>query len=476
MADDAASSMQAVHIMKFGGSSVGDATRLSNVADIIQQQRRGALVVVVSAMAGVTDLLIAALTAAGQGESEAVKTALREIRSRHEAAIAALPLPKLAATTLHKDIDDLLGALQQAVGSVEPGGDATKQTYDQIVAYGERLSIRLLAAVLTAKHIAAEPVEATELIVTNDRFGDAEPLLDVSAPQARARLRPLLDGDIVPVVTGFIGATADGKTTTLGRGGSDYTSTILAYCLDAGEVTIWTDVTGVMTADPRVIDDAQTISELSYEEAAELSFYGAKVLHPLTMVPVAQKNIPIYIKNTFEPAAVGTRIVSHQLHSSGVVKAITTLNGLSMITVKGAAAQGKPLYLAKIIEALLAQNIDILVLIQSSSDHNTVLMVRSYVADEAVRAITKLLVGDAADHSHAVQVEPDISVVAVVGDGIHAVPGLAGQVFSSLTVSGVEAVAIAYGSSKHNLSFAIKTADAHNAVRSLHQAFQLIPE
>lgn len=460
--------------MKFGGSSVADAARIINVAEIIAKNSKGQLVVVVSAMQGVTDMLVEAFDAASSGDITVVTQGVEAIRLRHDAAIDALSLDSKDAERLRAAVTKLGTALEKDLKAVHVSKSYDKQDYDRIVSYGERLSILLVAAALMARRVTAEAVEASELIVTNNRFGDAEPILEASTKKASERLKPILKKGIVPVVTGFIGATVGGKLTTLGRGGSDYTSTILAYCLDAQEVIIWTDVTGVMTADPRVISDAQTISELSYEEAGELSFYGAKVLHPLTMLPASQKNIPIYIKNTFDPTAKGTRIVPHRLRVTGVVKAVTTLNGLSMITVRGTGSSA-PLYVAKIIEGLLQRNIDILVLLQSSSDHNTVLMVRSYVAEEAASCIAKILVGKSTtDSGDNIHIEPDVSMVAVVGDGIHATRGLAADVFSSLAVSGVEAMAIAYGSSKHNLTFAIKTADAHNAVRSLHQAFQLV--
>jgi aspartate kinase len=460
--------------MKFGGSSLANAERINNVAEIVAKAKAGQVVVVVSAMQGVTDLLIGTLEAAYGGNTKVAQQKLADIHDKHQQAVHELSLEKDAITELETQLASLEQQLQQQLEQVVPEDSYSKQTYDAVVSFGERTSVLLLAAALQAKQVATKPVTASELIVTNDRFGDAEPLLDASTKKTVARLQPLLKKGIVPVVTGFIGATKDGLLTTLGRGGSDYTSTILGYCLDADEVTIWTDVTGVMTADPRVISDAQTISALSYEEAAELSFYGAKVLHPLTMLPASQKNIPIYIKNTFDPSAAGTRIYSHRLHTTGVVKAVTTLNGLSMITVRG-TGEFSPVYLPKMIDALLRRNIDILVLIQSSSDHNTVLMVRSYVAEEAAECILNTLVGSShSAQTDLVHIEADISVVAVVGAGIHTLPGMVAEVFSSLAVSGIEARAIAYGSSKHNLSFAIKTADTHNAVRSLHQAFQLV--
>jgi len=462
--------------MKFGGSSLADTARIEGAATIIAGYTPGKVVVVVSAMGGVTDTLIAAFHKTREHGVKAAHPYLSDLRDKYAAVIDGLPLDEAATTELRQHIDTLESALQSDLQDVEAMDFDDKRLYDRVVSYGERASVLLVAAALQAQGIPAVSIEASELIVTNARFGDAEPILGASRQKLQGVLTPILEDAIIPVVTGFIGATVHGEITTLGRGASDYTSTILAFCLDADKVTIWTDVTGVMTADPRVIHDAQTISALSYEEAAELSFYGAKVLHPMTMLPVVQKNIPVYIKNTFEPAAKGTKIAARGSSKTATVKAVTTLRGLSMITIRGAGATSALQHLAKIIDALLEKNIEIITLQQSSSDHNTVILVRSYVADEAANSIAKLMIDDVAAEHSVVRVVPDVSIVAVVGDGIHALPGLAGQVFSSLAVSGIEAMMIAYGSSKHNLTFAIKTADEHNAIRGLHQAFQLVAE
>lgn len=460
--------------MKFGGSSVADAARIEGVADIITSDTSGGLVVVVSAMGGVTDSLIAVYKTVQKSGIKAAKAQLESLHEKYESTIAALSLDEIIAEKLRNDITRLEKALATDLEKVETSQQDAKKLYDRVLSYGERTSVLLVAAALNAKHQLAQAVEANTLIVTNSQFGDAEPILDATQQKVRAELQPLIKDGIVPVVTGFIGATPRGEITTLGRGASDYTSTILAYCLNAAKVTIWTDVTGVMTADPRVISDAQTILELSYEEAAELSYYGAKVLHPMTMLPVVKKNIPVFIKNTFEPKARGTKIATFGSHKTGIVKAVTTLSGLSIITVRGASSTGALQQLSKIIEALLAKNIEIISLQQSSSDHNTVIVVRSYVSGEAAEYIAKIMVDTVPSKNKIVQVSSDVSIVAIVGDSIHATQGLASQVFTSLAVSGVEAVMISYGSSKHNLTFAIKTSDEHNAIRGLHQAFQLV--
>lgn len=469
--------MQTLQIMKFGGSSVADAARIETVATIIASEAKTSqLVVVASAMGGVTDTLISAYMAATAGDGDAAMAHIHEIEQRNMAVATDLPLNDTQKDELINHIHVLEKALAGEIKKIATSQQTDKKMYDRVLSYGERTSVLLVAAALNAKNITASAVEASHFIVTNSKFGDAEPILEASRQKANDILVPMIAKNVIPVVTGFIGATSKGEITTLGRGASDYTSTILGFCLDATKVTIWTDVTGVMTADPRVISDAQTISALSYEEAAELSFYGAKVLHPLTMLPVAQKNIPIYIKNTFEPAAKGTKIAAHGARKTGNVKAITTLSGLSMIRVRGAGATSALQHLAKIIDALLEKKIEIISLQQSSSDHNTLIVVRHYVAQEAAECIAKIMITHVDSDQKIIQIMPKISIVAVVGAGIHTLPGLASRVFSALAVSGVEAAMIAYGSSKHNLTFAIQTADEHNAIKSLHQAFELVAE
>ena len=295
--------MDEVRIMKFGGSSVGSAERILQVASVVKQYDDTPQVVVVSAVGGVTDKLVNIHSLAAKKDI-AYKEVLQELKDQH--IDIARSIAKYGID-IEKRIQKIFEELEQ---QAEQTARITNRStgYDAIVSFGERLSVELVAAALESKTNHTQAISATELIRTNKEFTDAQPILEKTESLARARLLPLLRQGITPVVTGFIGATESGEVTTLGRGASDYTATILGYCLDASEVIIWTDVTGVMTADPRVIPDAQTIADLSYGEASELSYYGAKVLHPLTMIPASLKNIPIRIKNTFRLDAAGTRI------------------------------------------------------------------------------------------------------------------------------------------------------------------------
>ena len=464
-------------IMKFGGTSVGSAERIRGVAAIIAAHSSKPLIVVTSAMTGVTDALIQATEAIARGDESALKQHLHDINERHHTAAHELGLDPSPKYDLGAVLTEMLRELHTTALAACGRSDTSPQMYDMIVSYGERLCIQLLSAAARQAGVNAQPIEATQLIVTTDGFSDAEPLLDTSAVKARQMLTPLIKAGIVPIVTGFIGATTEGAITTLGRGASDYTATILGYCLDAKAVWIWTDVTGVMTADPRLIPEARTIDHLSYHEAAELSYFGAKVLHPLTMVPASLKNIPIHIKNTFEPTAVGTQISGLSADTHGAVKAITTKSGLAMITVQGKRVSGVPVVAAKVFGALADANIEVFLISQASSEHNISFAVKSQAGEHSVTAIREALTGELAEQTiEDVHLRHALSIVAVVGEGMQATSGVVGKVFASLGTSGVDVVAIAQGSSERSISCVVEDGDANTAIKSLHQTFKLVGE
>ncbi len=464
--------MNKLVVMKFGGTSVGNAERIRNVAEIVALEPKGKIVVV-SAMAGVTDMLIKASQLAAKQKSLDLNELLSEIRNKHFEAINDLKLSKPEKQGVVSTIQQRLAELETAVAQVLAIGDCSREDYDRIVSFGERLSIQLVSAAIRAKGIPSTPVESSKIIITSNNHGDAEPILDESVENAKAELIPLVEKEGVPVVTGFIGSTRDGNITTLGRGASDYTATILGYCLDADEVWIWTDVTGVMTADPRLIPEAKTIDSLSYQEAAELSYFGAKVLHPLTMVPASLKDIPIFIKNTFEPSEMGTKITS-DTNGRGV-KAITVKNDLSLVTVRGKGVIGVPHVTAKVFGALADESIDVFMISQASAEHNISFIIRGDRGAKAVEQVHGALVDEMSSKNvEFVQLKNGVAIVAVVGDGMQNLPGITEQTFSSLGASGINIIAIAYGSSEHSISFVVEAADSVTALKSLHQTFQLI--
>lgn len=462
-------------VMKFGGTSIGNAQRISAVAKIVaKSQKTRQLVIVVSAMNKVTDLLAAAADSAAKKKPAQLDKHLRQLRALHSEAISGLKLAKANETKLREIIDVKFQELEQLLRSVYIIGELSPRALDAILCHGERLSIHLVAEAIKKLGQKAEPLEASDFIRTTDQFGAARPLLKQSEKLAKKAIMPLLKKGLVPVVTGYIGATPDGIITTLGRGGSDYSATILGYCLGADEVWIWTDVDGVMTADPSVVKQAHTLGRLSYNEAAELSYFGAKVLHPLTMVPAALKQIPILIKNSFNPKAPGTKISQRVSKNSHSGKAISTIGGLCLITVQGKGMIGVPGVAAKVFGAIAAQNINVLFISQASSEYNISFVVAADDGQQAVRILQQTFSSEVElKLIEAVRMEEKLAILAVVGEGMRGHPGIAGKIFSALGNSGVNIIAIAQGSSERNISLVIKETNIVKAVNSIHQEFDL---
>jgi aspartate kinase len=456
-------------VMKFGGTSVGSAERMREVAKIVAETaRHHEIVVVTSAMAKVTDLLVEASANAAARDTAKLSQVLSRLRAIHTTAAEELGSPT-------DTIDRLIDELEHILVSVSALGELTPRAIDLIISHGERLSIHLVSAAIAAAGPRAEAVEASELIVTTDHFGDARPVLADTRTKTLRRLGPVLQSGAIPVVTGFMGATPQGVITTLGRGGSDYTATILGYALDAAAVWIWTDVDGVMTADPRIVPDARTIDELTFNEAAELSYFGAKVLHPLTIVPAAIKSIPVFIKNTFNPGAPGTRVsAADRKH---VTQTISSMKGLSLITVQGRGMIGVPGVAAKVFTAIAAKRINVLFISQASSEYNISLVVHKSDAAAAVRELRATFKAELADKDiEDVRSEDGLAIIAVVGEGMRGRPGVAGAAFAALGDAEVNILAIAQGSSERNISLVVAEPDVQRAVQAIHEKFYPVTE
>ncbi len=352
--------------------------------------------------------------------------------------------------------------------------ELTPRVFDEILSSGERLSARLLAATLCELGLKGVAIEATELIVTDSASGRAEPLMAQTRERATARLLSLLAEGALPVVTGFIGATEEGMLTTLGRGGSDYSATILGAALDATEVIIWTDVDGVLTADPRLVAEARTLQEISYNEAAELAYFGAKVLHPKTLRPVSEAGIPVWIRNSFAPERHGTKITATGHPTARGVKAITAISGVSLITVGGRGIVGLLGVAAKTFTAVANAQANVLLISQSSSQNDICFIINS---EDEHRTVEKLREAFAFDLAHKavehITVNPEITIVAVVGERMRGMLGIAGRTFSALGRRGINIIAIAQGSSEYNVSFVVEAAMMREAVQTLHSEFGL---
>ncbi len=348
-----------LRVMKFGGTSVGDASCIERVIEIIRTaSREGNVAVVVSAMSGVTNRLIEAANQSKAANETAVAEIFSQLRKQHDEVATALIHSTKKRRRMQDKLHNLFAEGERLCQGTILLRELTPRTLDAISGLGERLSAPLVAAALSEIEIASEAIDATELVVTDSFHGGAEPWIDLTRARCQGRVAPVLQAGIVPVVTGFIGASEEGVLTTLGRGGSDYSATILGAALDADEVVIWTDVPGLLTADPKLVADARTIAEISYREAAELAYFGAKVLHPKTLRPVMQRNIPVWIRNTFAVDEPGTKITPTGPLNSGGVKALAAISDASLITVAGpsttSGAQGIPDALARTVATAAA--------------------------------------------------------------------------------------------------------------------------
>jgi aspartate kinase len=329
-----------------------------------------------------------------------------------------------------------------------------------------------LAAVLEENSIRSEFVDSRELVRTDERFGEASVDFAITNEKIRQRIFPLLKKSIVPVVTGFIGSTEDGLTTTLGRSGSDYTGSIVGAALRSEEIWIWTDVDGVMSADPRYVKRAATLPRISYREAAEMSYFGAKVIHPKTMMPAVEAGIPIRIKNTFNPSHPGTLISHATDNGTKAVKTITSIDNLSLVAVEGSGMVGVPGVSARIFSALARVNVSVMMISQASSEHNVCMIIPKKDCGRAVEGLQAEFERDMARKIiDEIKVRDQVSIVAVVGEGMKGTIGIAGKTFSAVAQSDISIVAIAQGSSELNISLVVDQSEAHKAVQAIHDAF-----
>jgi aspartate kinase len=465
-----------MRVLKFGGTSVGNADAFARVASIVRRARAQdpETVVVTSAMSSVTNALIAAAKAAAEGNEKLYQDVRSELLVKHQMVVGQLIPDGVARAALGRLFEEKLATFEQLCHSIAVLGELTARGLDVVSGLGERLAAPLLAAVLRAHDVSAEAVDAGEIVVTDDHFGGANPLMDLTRERTRARLLPLVKGGIVPVVTGFIGATEKGVATTLGRGGSDYSAAIVGTCLDAERVEIWTDVDGVLTADPRIVPEARSLPQLSYAEAAELSYFGAKVLHPKTILPAIEQSIPIYVLNTFNPDHPGTRIVHKADEKGNVVKAITAIKGLTLVTVAGRGMIGVPGIAARTFQAVASVGANVLMISQSSSEQSICFVIPQSDAPRVLDALQKAMAHELQHRLiDSIYGEDGIVIVAVVGAAMKGTPGIAAKVFSALGEASINVVAIAQGSSEANISLVVAQGNSDEAVRRIHAAFQL---
>ena len=462
-------------VMKFGGTSVGDADCIRRSAAIVKAAAdQRPVVAVVSAMSGVTNRLIDGARRAELGERDFLHPLISGLRTQHLTALRALTSDPRKYAEVQNTIEEVLGELERLLQGTALLSELTPRALDAISGVGESLSAPLVSAALCELGARSVPVSATDIIVTDIHHGHAEPLMVETRKRAETHLRPLLRDGVVPVVTGFIGATLDGVQTTLGRGGSDYSATILGAALDAQETVIWTDVDGVKSADPRLVPEARTIAEISYTEAAELAYFGAKVLHPNTLRPVTAAGVPVWIRNSFSPEKPGTRITSRGKSNGGGVKALTAIRDVTMINVGGPGIVGRTDVLARSFAAAAAVRANVLLVTQSSSQNDICFIIPTAEEKRTVQALRDAFAPELAEQTvEHVSANSSVAIVAVVGENMQGIPGIAGKTFAALGREGINIIAIAQGSSEYNISLVIDAAATQKAVTTLHKEFRL---
>lgn len=463
-------------VMKFGGTSVGGAKCFARVAEIIQNAKieHKELAVVVSAMSGVTDRLIDAARAAAEGEEEAYRQAKEALLSKHVGVCQAIIPDERERQDLFWLIEDRLHEFERFCRSFAVLGEVTVRGLDAVSSLGEKLSSAILAALLRARGLRAKAVDATGLIITDDNFGSASPFMEETKARVRQQLLPLLEQDIIPVVTGFIGATAGGVTTTLGRGGSDYSAAILGACLEADEVWIWTDVDGILTADPNIVPQAHTLAELSYAEAAELAYFGAEVLHPKTVRPLMERGIPLRIANTFNPSHPGTRIVKELSRREGSPRAIISTKGLSLIALAGDGEAWTPEMAARALSRLAATGVNVLMFSQSFSECSLSLLVRRGEEEHSLRALRREFEPELAQGViPRLDVQSPVATISVVGRADSEGTGIVPQTFAALGKRQARVISIAQSLSEYNVSFVVPESEVNDTVQFLHHELRL---
>jgi aspartokinase/homoserine dehydrogenase 1 len=458
--------------MKFGGTSVGSAEAIAQVADIVESAYREQhrVLVVCSAMGGVTDMLIEGARMAANGDAARYQFLANELRTKHATAIRKLLTSDVERIATHDEVDALIDEFETLCYGIYVLRDASPKAMDKVSSLGERMSVPIVSAAIRQRGIPSCTLSASHLVVTDDQYQNAGVIFDETEAAVRRELVPLLDQRIVPVVTGFIGATREGVITTLGRGGSDYSAALLGAYVDSDEVWIWTDVDGVMTADPRMVPDARVIPVLSYGEVGEMAYFGAKVVHSKTVQPLIDRNIPFWVKNTFNPTLKGTLITNREETAPGTVKAVTAIRDVSLITVAGRGMIGVPGIAARTFSAVAKQNANILMISQSSSEQSICFVVpqnKSQTVVNAIRAEFAVEL-DRQDIERA-WADDNVEIVSVVGAGMLQQSGVAARVFGALGDADVNIQAIAQGASNYSVSMVVGSECTEIAVQRIHE-------
>jgi aspartokinase/homoserine dehydrogenase 1 len=458
-----------MQVLKFGGTSVANAANINKVIAIVKEKiKKDKTIVVVSALGGVTDMLLQAASAAAEG-TESYKEQLVIVEQRHLEAVKQL-IPVATQSALLSLVKKSCNEIEDICNGIFLLRELTPRSKDRLASYGEWLSSQIIAAAFQSAGIAAVWKDSRELIVTDSGFTAAE----VNVEETNKRVLQYFEntGDQLFLLPGFIAADKNGVTTTLGRGGSDYTAAILAAAVNASVTEIWTDVSGMMTADPRLTSNARIIPNISYQEAMELSHFGAKVIYPPTIQPVMGKKIPVVIKNTFAPEDPGTVIEAVSEGKGDIVRGISSINNITLISLEGSGMIGIPGFSKRLFEALSNEKINVILITQSSSEHSICVGIDTLLAEKARQAVDAAFANEIAlQKVEPLKTETGLSIVALVGENMKNHTGVSGRMFSALGRNGVNVRAIAQGSSEKNISTVIATADVKKAINVLHEEF-----
>ena len=463
-------------VHKFGGTSVGDARCFANVADIVIEHQGGragtsarVVVVVVSAMSGVTSQLIEGGRAAAEGKDSVYRQIKASLLRRHLEVVETLLTQSLERLELGGFVEDQLHSLERLYRSIAVLGELTLRGCDAVASLGERLSVSILAALLREKGARAQAINATELIVTDDNYGAAAPRMDVTRQRLQRLVKPLAERGVVPVIAGYIGATEEGVTTTLGRGGSDHTAAIVGAGLDADEVWIWSDVDGILTADPNIVPGARTLTELSYSEAADLAYFGADVLHPRTIRRVTDTGIPLRILNSFDPTNPGTLIVETPSAGRELLPAIISTTGLSLIAIGSQDDTWTLRMAAQALQHLSLAGVGVLMFSQSFSEHSLNLVVRKQDQAHCLTALRDAF----GNGSWRLGTKEQVATVSVAGVPEWNESSILSHVFAALGKLGTRVTAVAQAATEYSVSFCIPEGQMVDTVRFLHRELGL---
>jgi aspartate kinase len=463
-------------VMKFGGTSIDSSQKLINVANLIinykEEKKDNQIVSVVSAVRGITDSILTLANSIKQAERVSVGDFVTKIREIHLTVIENSIIDKKLRRESQDVIIKTLNELQDVLSGIVILSEVTPKSLDYLLSFGERLSTPIVSFVLRDKGLSSEYLTGKEVgIITDSNFGNARPLMDTTKLRVHHRIEPLLKQNIIPVVTGFIGADQNGNITTIGRGGSDYTATIVAASINADETWLWTDVDGLMTADPKIVPDAQVLKEVSFAEAMEMALFGVKYMHPRALEPVIDTKIPIRIRNIMNLENTGTIISQNpSKESQRIVKSVSAIRHTGLIDVSGTAMASAPGTAAKIFDVLAKKNINIIMISQSPSESSISMVLRKDDIDKATTTLELNLLGRVIKK---VEVSNNVAVIAVVGSGMRGIKGVAAKIFNAVAKRNVNVIMIAQGSSQLNLAFVVNDNDCESAVRALHEEFNL---